>query len=268
MTLLLVLYDLVYLALAVTSYGAACTTGLRVFEACARVLPGPLAAALAVLAGLLTLIAVVGALSALCPRLEPGRYQFGQGPVFYGWVLRSILRRVLFVPGIKWVLFQSNTLRFLALRALGARVSFTSSISADVEILDPQLFEAGAGCVIGARCFVSGHFLKDGKLFLRQVRIGAGAQLALQAIVAPGAEIGDRAVLKPGANLAVGAQVGEGAEIGLGALVDSFARIGPRAAVGTMAYVPPRTKVAEGARFGAAAAVEGDGGPGDSGDEE
>ena len=258
MALPLLLYDVLYLALAFTSYGVAGSVALRCYRFCERFLPGPPALAISVLAGLLTLIAVVGALSALCPRLVPGRYPLGRGRVFVGWVLRSILRRVLLVPGLKWVLYSSNVLRFLTLRALGAKVAFTASISTDVEILDPQLFEAGANCIVGARCFISGHFVKDGELFLRKVSVGEGALLALQSILAPGAVVGPRAVLKPGANLAVGAQVGEAAEIGLGALVDSFARIGPRAVVATMANVPPRTKVAEGARFGG---VHGEAGP-------
>lgn len=246
---MLVLYDALYLSLAAALYGAAGFAGYL----CARSLPlwagGPLGA----LAGLLSLIALVGALSALCPRLVPGRYRLIQGRVAVSWVLRSMLRRILFLPSLKAVLFSSNLLRFLSLRALGAEIAFTSNISSDVDILDPQLLVLGPGATLGARCFISGHFISGGVLHLRPVQIGAGALLSLQVTVAPGCSIGKDAVLKPGASLSVGARVGEGAEIGISALVDTLARIGDGAVVGTLAHVPPRARVQAGARFESAA---------------
>jgi carbonic anhydrase/acetyltransferase-like protein (isoleucine patch superfamily) len=246
---MLVLYDLLYLSLATALYGCAGWVGYL----CGRSLPLWAGAPLGVLAALLTLIGLVAVLTALCPRLEPGRYTLVKGPVAVSWVLRSILRRILFLPSLKAVLFSSNVLRFLSLRALGARVAFNSNISSDVDILDPALFSLGRGATVGARSFIAGHFIADRVLHLREVRIGADALLALQVVVAPGCVIGERAVLKPGASLSVGVQVGAGAEIGIGALVDTLARIGDGAIVGTLAHVPPRARVEAGKRFEAAA---------------
>ncbi len=248
---MLALYDVLYLSLAAALYGCAGWAGYSL----ARSLPLWIGAPLGVVAALLTLIALVAALSALCPRLAPGKYPLARGlsSVALGWVLRSMLRRILFLPSLKSVLFSSNALRFLALRALGARVAFSANISSDVDILDPQLLTLGPGATVGARCFISGHFVADGMLVLREVRIGAGALLALQVVVAPGCTIGEKAVLKPGASLSVGAQIGDGAEIGIGALIDTVARVGNGAVVGTLAHVPPRTRIAAGARFEKAA---------------
>ena len=134
----LVVYDLLYFTLAALLYGGAGYGAVRI----AHALPGwppILAWPIAVLGGLLALIAQVGLLSALCPRLKPGRYAMMKGPVFWGWIFRSLLRRVLLLPTLKWILFSSNVLRFLSLRAMGARVAFTTSISADVDLLDPSL---------------------------------------------------------------------------------------------------------------------------------
>ena len=251
---LLVLYDALYLSLAALLYGGAGWAGMTAFRGLAVVLPEALAAALGVLAGLLALIAQVFALSLVCPRLVPGRYPLARpGKVAISWILRSMLRRILLLPGLKWVLYSSNVLRFLSLRALGAQVAFTANVSSDVDILDPQLLTLGAGVVVGARCFLTGHLVRDGVLLLRAVEIGPGALLALQVVVAPGCSIGARAVLKPGASLSVGAQVGEGAEIGIGALVDTLARVGAGAVVDTLAHVPPRARVPAGARFPPAA---------------
>jgi carbonic anhydrase/acetyltransferase-like protein (isoleucine patch superfamily) len=241
-----VLYDLIYLGLSAALYGCAGWIGYL----CGRSLPLWLGAPIGVLCALLALIAQVGILTRLCPRLEPGRYPLTRmGRVAISWVLRSLLRRILYPPPLKVFLFSSNVLRFLSLRALGAKVAFTSNISSDVDILDPALFTLGAGATLGARCFITGHFSVDGMLHLREVSIGPGAQLALRVIVAPGCTIGEKAVLKPGANLSVGVQVGAGAEIGIDALVDTVARIGDGAVVGTRAHVPPRMRVEAGKRF-------------------
>lgn len=239
---LLVLYDLLYLSLAALLYAGAGYAGW----AAARVVPWPLG----VPAALLALIAEVGLLSALLPRLRPGRYPLARpGKVAIAWILRSMLRRVLLLPSLKAIYFNSNVLRFLALRALGARVAFTANLSSDVDILDPQLFSLGAGATVGARCFVTGHLVAGGVLLLREVSVGPGALLALQVVVAPGCTIGAGALLKPGASLSVGAQVGARAEIGIDALVDALAQVGEGALVATRAYVPPRARVAAFARF-------------------
>ncbi len=253
---LLALYDLLYLSLAAALYCGAGLVFVRVFTALARAMPQPLAAALGVLAALLALIAEVGFLSALCPRLVPGRYPLARpGKVAVAWILRSMLRRVLFLPSLKWIYFSSNLLRFLSLRALGARVAFTTNLSSDVDLLDPQLCTIGPGAIVGARCFITGHLVKDGVLLLREVNIGAGALLALQVTVAPGCSIGEKAVLKPGASLSVGARIGARADIGISAFIDTFARIGEGAVIDSLAHVPPRGRVAAGARFSRAASV-------------
>jgi carbonic anhydrase/acetyltransferase-like protein (isoleucine patch superfamily) len=247
---LLALYDLLYLSLAAALYCGAGLVCVRAFAALSMSMPQPLAAALGVLAALLALIAEVAILAALCPRLVPGRYPLARpGKVAVAWILRSMLRRVLFLPSLKWIYFSSNILRFLSLRALGARVAFTANISSDVDLLDPQLCTIGPGAIVGARCFVTGHLVKDGVLLLREVKIGAGALLALQVTVAPGCSIGEHAVLKPGASLSVGAQIGARAEVGISAFVDTLARVGEGAVIETLAHVPPRERVAAGARF-------------------
>ncbi|MCA1826469.1 MAG: hypothetical protein ABR567_02915 [Myxococcales bacterium] len=244
----ILLYDALYLTFASAIYVSSLAIALR----CASFLPWWLAVPVSSLVFLLALIVEVGALTALCPRLAPGRYVLLKDRVYYGWLFRSMLRRILFVPAIKWILFSSNLLRFLALRALGARVSLTSFVSTDVELLDPSLVRIGPLASLGARVMVSCHYVSGGKLLLKPVQIGAGAMLAAEALVAPGVTIGPRASIGSRAALGVQVTVEEEAEIGGAAVVDSFARIGARARIGTAAYVPALEEVAAGSKRDAA----------------
>lgn len=242
-------YDVAYLLLATLCYGGAAWAGVRAFTALGPVLPWPLAVFPALVCGLLVLIAEVGALTALCPRLVPGRHRLLKGPVFYSWVVRQLLRRLLFVPGLKWLLFTSHTLRFLALRALGAKVAYTANMSNDVELVDPALLTLGPGSTLGSRCYLAGHFIENQKLYLAEVKVGAGALVGMQVLLGPGVELGANVLVKTGAELGLQTQVAEGAIIGVKAAIDSFVVIGARAQIATGAYVPPRTKIADDAWF-------------------
>jgi len=244
----ILLYDALYLTFASVIYASCLALALR----CAPALPWPLAVPICALVFLLALIVEVGLLTALCPRLVPGRYLLLKDRVYFGWLFRSMLRRILFVPGIKWILFSSNVLRFLALRALGADVSLTSFVSTDVELLDPSLVCIEPLATLGARVMVSCHYVSGGKLLLKPVRIGTGAMLAAEALLAPGVTIGARASIGSRAALGVQVTVEEEAEIGGAAVIDSFARVGARAQIGTAAYVPALEEVAAGSRWDAA----------------
>jgi acetyltransferase-like isoleucine patch superfamily enzyme len=246
----LVVYDVLYLTLAAALYGGAIEAALRVHRAL-QPLPALLTFPAAALTALVALIAEVGLLSALCPRLRAGRFPFMKSAVFWGWLLRSMLRRVLLLPSLKWILFNSNVLRWLSLRAMGARVAFTANISSDVDLLDPQLIEIGAGAILGSRCGLTAHYVLPGLLVLDPIVVGAGAVLAGEVGVGPGCVVGERALIKPRCTLNVGAKIGARAEVGPAATVDALGSIGEDAHVGTLAYVPVRGVVIDDAHLGA-----------------
>jgi len=244
----LLAYDVVFFVLATATYAGALRAAAEVFVQLSALVPWPLAVVPAIAAGLFVLIAEVAALTFLCPRLVPGRYPVMKGRVFWAWVFRSMLRRLLMPPGVKWVLFTSNVLRFLALRALGARVAFTASMSSDVDVLDPALLEVGPGAIIGARCFTSGHYLDRGQLVLGVIRVGAGAMLAASVNVGPGVTVGAKAIVKPLASLGPDCVIGDEAQVGGEALIDIAARVGERADVGHRAHVRAGVSVPAGTK--------------------
>jgi acetyltransferase-like isoleucine patch superfamily enzyme len=252
----LIVYDLLYMILSFGLYGGALVLGGRIGLELAPRVPWPLALMAGAVVAIFSLIFEVALLSFCLPRLKPGRYTLMKGTVFYAWILRSLLRRILFLPGLKFVIFSSNILRFCALRGLGARISFTTNVSNDADLLDPALIELGPGATVGARCLLSGHYIENGKLVLGRVKVGEKSLLAVDVLLGPEVTIGARVMVKGRAAISVGVTVGDDAVIGGDVGLDVRCVVGAAAQIGNRAYVAPRAEVAPGARLAALAKVE------------
>jgi acetyltransferase-like isoleucine patch superfamily enzyme len=248
MALGLLAYDLIFVLVATGLYGLAAWTASEAFAALSRHVPWQLALFPSFLAGLSALVLGVGALTLLCPRPRPGRHKMMRGASFWGWLLRSLLRRVLFAPGLKWFLFSSNVLRFVSLRALGARVAFTANMSTDVDLLDPSLLVVSAGATLGTRSLLSGHYVEGGELVLGVVEIGPGALVAAEVLIGPGAIVGEGAQVKSRAAVGVDVRVGKGASIGGGVALEAGVEVGDGARIANLIHVPPGVRIAAGAR--------------------
>lgn len=242
MALGLVVMDLITLAFAVLFYGSSAYAAAAVYARLTQHVPWPVALVLASASFLVVLVFEVSLACRLTPRPRPGRYPMMRGAVFWGWILRMVFTRLLFLPGLKTLIFYSNVLRFVALRGLGAKVAFSASMSSDVAILDPALLTVGPGAMLGARTLVSGHFIERGELRLDEVRIGERSLLGMDVACAPGVTIGRGAVVQPRTSLSVRVTVGEGAKIGVGSLLeaDVVVEAGARVPAGTQ--LAPRSR--------------------------
>ncbi len=216
----LIVYDLLYLIVATSLYGAAGVVGVAATKAVGGIVPLPFAVVPGTAAFLVALVALVGLAGLLLPNLRAGEYPLMRGPMFWSWLLRSLLRRVLYFAPIKVLLFTSNVLRWASLRALGAKVDFTVNMSSDVDLLDPALTTIEAGATVGARCLVSAHYIKGGNLVLAPVHIGGGALLAVDVVVGPGVRIGRDCMLLGRVGLNRGVSVGEGACLGASTITE------------------------------------------------
>jgi acetyltransferase-like isoleucine patch superfamily enzyme len=244
-----VLYDLLFVFFATLLYGGAIAAGVRAFVAASARIPWPLAVVPALVVALLALIVEVFVATSLCPPLRPGRYRMMKSVTFYSWIFRSMFRRLLFDCGLRWLLFSSNVLRFLAFRALGARVHFAASMSTDVTVTDPALLVVGAGAMIGSRSYLAGHWVEHGRLVLAKIEIGEGSLLALDVLCSPGVVIGKKVTVKAGAVLAPNVRIDDHADIGAFCEVDAAAHVGRDARLAARAYVAQRQVVAAGTRF-------------------
>jgi acetyltransferase-like isoleucine patch superfamily enzyme len=242
----LVVVDLLYLAGLAGLGAAAVTAGLEAHGALAPHLPAPLSAGVGALAGVLAWILAAALASALVPRPRPGKYPVAGHPVFWVWTAAFLLRRFLQVQPFHAVLFHCNVLRYVVMRLLGARVRYTTMMSSDVLLLDPALFEAGPGCVLGAQSIYAGHLILEKRLLLAPIRLGSRVEIGGRSMLAPGVEVGDDARVGVAVSLGPRVVIGAGASIGAHALVDAGARVGKGARVLGNTYVPPGTEIADG----------------------
>ncbi len=241
----LIVYDLLFAMTGALLYGPAAYLAFEVWQRIAARTYWPIGIVPTFVTFALTLVVEVAILGAFLPRLSPGRYPLMKHPIFFVWLVRSMLRRLLFVPGLKWFLFASNTLRFLSLRALGAHVAFDANMSADVDILDPWLLTVEKGATIGARAMLASHYVERGELVLGPIVVGVRALVGSEVLVGPSVTIGAGATIKPGTSLSVGVSVGQEAQIGPSAFIDAGVQIGRNARVRTRAYVDRKRIVAD-----------------------
>lgn len=194
MRISLILYDFFLFGLLSFVYGSAFALGAGSFLLLHSILPWPwlgFALPLVGLAFILGLILAVGLLNLLLPSMREGYYAAPLSQGFYLWTVYLSLNRMIFIQPIKNLILYSPALRYLAFRALGAKLAYSSSISADVGFADLPLFEIGEGCVIGAHSALTGHYLNKGNLFLGRVKIGRRVNLGAYCRVGPNVEIGD-----------------------------------------------------------------------------
>jgi len=233
----LVLFDLLSLVAIACLWGGAAWCGMHTYHSLAAELWFPVALVLSILSGLLALIVLVGVIHRLLPRIRPGRYPLLKDPMFFIWVVRFILQRALFAPGLQELLFQFNVLRYLSLRSLGAKVSFGASMSSDATILDPWLLEVEAGATIGTGCLVSGHFVDRGQLILGAVKIGANSLLAARVVVAPGTTIGKNVRILVGAMMGTDVTIDDNAIVGPDSRLESQTSVGKGVVMGTSTFL-------------------------------
>ncbi len=239
--------DLVYGAGLVGLLTLAVAVGLEAHALLVAFLPMAPAMALAACGAMLAWVAVVALVSALVPRPQSGKFKVLGHPAFFYWTLAFVLRRWLAIPPLHTVIFQSAILRYAVLRLLGARVAFTTNMSSDVLVLDPALFSAGPGCVLGSQMIVSGHLIIEQRLLLAPVRLGRRTEIGARSVIGPGVSIGDDVRVGIAVTLGTNVTIEDGASIGPHAMIDQGVKIGKRARVIGDTYIPPFTELPEGA---------------------
>ena len=233
----LIIFDLLSLIVISCLWGISIFLGFLIFQTYLVSVWFPIGLLVSILGGIIVLIFMVGLIHRLLPTLRPGRYEVMKSPMFFFWIFRLILKRALFAPVLKELLFQFTTLRFLALRALGAKIAFSSSMSSDVDILDPWFLEVGPGATIGSGCFLSGHFMDKGDLLLNRISIGSGSLLAARVTVGPATNIGTNCRILFGVTIGVHIQIEDDVTIGAASDIEGYATIVSGVRMGTRTFL-------------------------------
>lgn len=222
------LFDLVLAALLTGLYGLSlwiCVMGMR---AAFATLPSALfwlSAPLWVGVFIGLLLIEIWALRLCLPPLKKGHYQVPNSSAFVLWLLYFSLSRSLSLQPIKNIILYFASLRFLSHKALGAKIAFDVSISADVNLGDHSFIEIQSGSLIGAFTAISGHLMTPDKLFLASVKIGQGVNIGAACKIAAGVKIGDHSTI--------------GAECKIAPMVT----IGKHCTIDAMSYLPSGTRV-------------------------
>ncbi|MGE3724415.1 MAG: DapH/DapD/GlmU-related protein [Candidatus Sericytochromatia bacterium] len=177
---------------------------------------------------LLGLFLVVRLLRLFLPPLESGYHAVPGSTGFYVWTLHFTLNRLIWLHPLKNLILYSATLRWLAFRALGGKVGFSTSISADVDFVDLPLIEIGSDSLIGSGSLLSGHFMSTEKLHLGPIQIGKNVNMGGNCQVGPHVKIGDGTWI--------------GADCSLAPLVT----IGQNCRIEPLSVLPPGTELADG----------------------
>lgn len=230
----LIVYELFLMVLSVGVYGSAFVLTAAVALGLGALLPwgwpwwGFLMPVLVVVF-IVGVIASVGLLRFVLPAMNAGHFTAPVSPAFYIWTLHLSLNRLIFIEPLHSLILYSSVLRYLALRALGAKLAYGTSISARVSFTDLPFIEIGEGCIVGANSLLTGHYLNKGNLFLGKIVIGERVNVGGYCRIGPGVEIGDdtwigadcqiapmvtigkKCTLEPGSTLAPGTHLPDGA---------------------------------------------------------
>jgi len=211
--------------------------------AIAGAIDGALGVTLGLGGAVLAWIGTCALVLALLPKPRPGTHRLMRGADFYGWVFGFVARRWLELPPFGLLMRQSAVLRFIVLRAAGARVAFSAQVSSDAVLMDPPLLVVERGAMIGSQATIAGHFILGDRLHLAPVVIRAEAQVALDVVVGPGTTIGPRARVEARASIGPGCDIGAEAHIAGGASLGRGVKVEPRARVPLCGVVPAGTVV-------------------------
>jgi carbonic anhydrase/acetyltransferase-like protein (isoleucine patch superfamily) len=233
-------------------------TGVPLATACALVCAvSPIAwrAAALILAPAICLVAYV-VIAGLLARLTrsaivPGRFTRALGHEVYGprrlyalcwtavYYCGPLYHAVLAIPALKRLVF----------RLFGYRGSLDFQAYPDTWLRDLPLLSIGKGAYLSNKATISPNMcLKNGKIIVLPVTIGAGTMIGHLTMIAPGADIGADSEVGVGAAIGVNVCVGAHSLVGPEVVLDHDSVIGERCIIGTRAYIGRRTVIRDGLR--------------------
>lgn len=181
------------------------------------------------------------------PRLEPGEYPFPNHRMSVSWALTFALSRVVYLPLWSFFIFGFSTLRYLLLRALGAKVAYQMNTSSDAVVLDPQMMEIGPETMLAADTLLAGHLVEKDVLKLGRVVLGEGVQALGGVKIGPNTRVGPFTQLGPETRIAGDVEIGEYAHLGAGCVIHNHARIASNAVLGHQVVLETGVQVGAGA---------------------
>jgi UDP-3-O-[3-hydroxymyristoyl] glucosamine N-acyltransferase len=140
-------------------------------------------------------------------------------------------------------------LKRLTLRLFGYRGSVDFQTYPDTWLRDLPLLSIGTGAYLSNKATVSPNMcLRNGKIIVLPVSIGARTMIGHLTMIAPGVDIGADSEVGVGAALGVNACVGSHTLIDHEVILDHEAAVGDRCVIGTRSYVGRKAVIRSGLR--------------------
>lgn len=164
-----------------------------------------------VILDVLALLLLYGLVSALFLRvllriwpLRPGEYSMDH-PHFTYWKMFTVvyeLGRFALAP------FTTVFAKPMVAALFGAKVGRNTAFAGHIN--EPPLISISDGAVLGQYCVVTAHAITNGRIILREVKIGHGATVGVSAVIMPGVEIGDGSVVAACSVVGMGTRIAAG----------------------------------------------------------
>lgn len=193
MILPLLLYEILIFLISVLTYGISALvtfhTGIFLYSLLGLNLFLIFSPSLVVIF-LLSLILSIWIIRLITPKLKEGTYDAPTSKMFYVWTIHFTLNRMVSIQPIRNLILYSVNLRYLLFTALGAKIAYGTSISADVDLNDLPMLNIGKNCVIGACSFITGHFINKGKITFGKITIEDNVNIGGFTHISPSVFIG------------------------------------------------------------------------------
>lgn len=151
----------------------------------------------------------------LQPRMKAGEHPIGLNKGYLSFVLNNLFYNVIVSSPFKKQILFIFYLRWIFYRLFGMKLPFSSIVSFEADIAQPELIEVGKKSIIGAGSILICHYAPNAKTHVQEkIKIGTGSVIGGYSGIAPGFEIGDNSVLGAKSNVYPGVKIGNGVRTG------------------------------------------------------
>ena len=149
------------------------------------------------------------------PRLAVGEHPIGLRGGYPHFVVNSLLfgvfasspfrRQALFILYLKWAFY----------RLFGMKLPYSSMVSVDAKIGQPELIEIGKNSILGAGSIAICHYAPTPKIHVQQkIKIGSHCVIGGFTLLAPDFEMGDHSAVGFRCTTCPGVRIGNNVKIG------------------------------------------------------
>lgn len=193
----------------------------------------------------------------LQPKLKVGKHLVGLHKEYLAYVINSTTHGIFlsspfhkqctFILYLKWIHF----------RLMGMKLPYSSIVSVESMIRQPELIEVGKNSILGLGCIISCHYSPSKKYHVQEkVIIGDRTIIGGFAKIAPGVEVGNDSVVGADNNVYPGVKIGSNVKIGGDCILSFGVKIPDNVKIKSQSLLTKDCDIKEGETWGGNPAVK------------